>query len=126
MYLAAQGRRNNWQRVREGRISPAALDLASVEEDAAFVRTYQPNLVPGLLQIEEYARAIIETGLPSPTRDNDELVAFRMSRQGVLTRWKPPRSCFLIGESVLHQVVGSPEIMHAQLERLVNARDQID
>src|SRR5215211_1801219 len=61
MHLARPGRRKNWQRVREDRISPTALDLASLEQDSASIRAFAPNLIPGLLQIEEYARAVIET-----------------------------------------------------------------
>jgi transcriptional regulator with XRE-family HTH domain len=53
LHLAAQGQQKNWERAREGRISAAALDLASLEADSALIRTFQPNLVPGLLQTEE-------------------------------------------------------------------------
>jgi transcriptional regulator with XRE-family HTH domain len=118
MHLARQGRRKNWQRVREDRISPTGLDLASLEQDSASIRVFCPALIPGLLQIEEYARAVIETGLPGPTRDNEELLAFRLSRQPVLLQHNAPTFCAIVGESALRQLIGGPEVMRAQLRRL--------
>ncbi|MEV0400358.1 Scr1 family TA system antitoxin-like transcriptional regulator [Actinoallomurus sp. NPDC050550] len=44
-----------WGRAYEGRISSAALDLASLEEDSALIRNFEPNVIPGLLQSEAYA-----------------------------------------------------------------------
>lgn len=119
LHLAAQGRRKNWQRAYEDRISPAAADLASLEDDSAFIRSFQPCLVPGLMQIEDYARTVIETGLPSSTRNNAELVAFRMARQECLKRQQPPTYCAIIAEAVLHEVVGEPAVMRRQLKRLI-------
>lgn len=121
LHLAAQGRRKNWHRAREGRISAAALDLASLEEDSASIRTFQPNLLPGLLQKENYTRALIRAGLPNAARDADELVAFRMARQEVLARSDPPQYRVVIGEAALHNQVGEADVMHQQLQRLVEA-----
>ncbi|MBA9007567.1 helix-turn-helix domain-containing protein [Thermomonospora cellulosilytica] len=120
-HLARQGRRKNWTHQFRDRISPAALDLASLENDSASIRTFQPNLVPGLLQNEDYARSVIETGLPTSTRDNDELVAFRMARQAIWQRVDPPVYQVVISESVLHQLVGGRAVMRAQLVRLAEA-----
>lgn len=121
LHLAAQGQQKNWGRAYEGRISAAALDLASLEADSAQIRTFQPNLVPGLLQIEMYTRALIAAGLPSTTRDIAELVTFRMARQAVLARPDPPRYQAIIGESVLHHLVGDVSVMRAQLGRLIES-----
>ena len=121
LHLAAQGQQKNWERAREGRISAAALDLASLEADSALIRTFQPNLVPGLLQTEDYARTVIEAGLPSATRDNAELLTFRMNRQAVLMRPDPPKFHGIIGEAVLHQQVGDASAMRTQLQRLIDA-----
>jgi hypothetical protein len=62
LHLARQGRKKNWPRSLEGRISAAALDFASLESDSALIRTFHPNLVPGLLQIEDYIRAVVSVG----------------------------------------------------------------
>ena len=116
-----------WVREREGRISPAALDLASLEEDAAENRTFQPITVPGLLQVPEYTRKLISVG---PAKHNAKaLVDFRLSRQRVLSRPDPPRYVPIIAEAVLHaQVGGDPAILRAQIRRLTEAArlDHVD
>jgi transcriptional regulator with XRE-family HTH domain len=119
LHLAAHRPSRNWRRTYEGRISAAALDLATLEEDAASIRTFQPNVIPGLLQSEEYASALMKAGLPSPMRNNAELVRFRMERQRILSREDPPRYQAVIGEAALRQQVGGAAVMRAQLHRLV-------
>jgi Domain of unknown function (DUF5753) len=74
--------------------------------------------VPGLLQIEDYTRGLIAAGLPSATRDIEELVAFRMSRQAVVEQLNPPEYQAVIGEAALHEHVGTSSIMRDQLQRL--------
>lgn len=118
-----------WERAYEDRISAAALDLASLEEDAAEIRTFQSTIVPGLLQIPDYARKIIAVGGAKHPRDVKTLVDFRMSRQRVLSRPDPPHYVPIIAESVLHhQVGGDPTILRAQLRRLAEASrlDHVD
>ncbi|MDL4776559.1 helix-turn-helix domain-containing protein [Actinomadura xylanilytica] len=118
IHLAAQGRRKNWTRAFQGRISPAALDLASLEADSASIHTFQPNLVPGLLQTQDYTRAVMAAGLPGAVEDIDSLVDFRMARQAVLNQPDAPRYDAIISESVLGHQVGNPSIMHGQLMHL--------
>ncbi|WP_433473305.1 helix-turn-helix domain-containing protein [Spirillospora sp. CA-142024] len=111
-----------WVRTYEYRISAAALDLASLEEDAAEIRTFQSGVVPGLLQIPSYARKIIGVGSAKHPHDVKTLVDFRMSRQRVLSRPDPPRYIPIIAEAVLHnQVGGDPAILRAQVRRLTEA-----
>ncbi|WP_433150614.1 helix-turn-helix domain-containing protein [Actinomadura nitritigenes] len=111
-----------WVRSYEYRISAAALDLASLEEDAAEIRTFQFGIVPGLLQVPDYARKIIAIGTAKHPHDVKTLVDFRMSRQRVLCRPNPPRYIPIIAEAVLHnQVGGDPAIMRAQMRRLTEA-----
>jgi transcriptional regulator with XRE-family HTH domain len=121
LHLAQQGRQKDWMRSYEGRISAAGLDYASCEADSAVIRGFELYLVPGLLQTEAYARAVMDAGLPSETRDNAELVAFRMARQKILARPDPPRLVVVIGEAALRQSVGGRDVMRAQLERLIEA-----
>ncbi|HEX6469267.1 MAG TPA: helix-turn-helix transcriptional regulator [Streptosporangiaceae bacterium] len=121
LHLAARGRRKNWERAYEGRISAAALDLASLEADSAEIRTFQPSLIPGLLQTADYTGALIAAGLPGATENADELVTFRMARQNVLTRHDPPIFRAIIGEAALHHQVGSRTVMEAQFSRLLEA-----
>ncbi|MFI0370990.1 helix-turn-helix domain-containing protein [Actinomadura sp. 1N219] len=119
----------SWERAYEDRISAAALDLASLEEDAAEIRTFQSNVVPGLLQIPDYARKIITIGNAKRPHSIKTLVDFRLSRQRVLSRSKPPQYTPIIAEAVLrNQVGGDPAIMRAQVRRLAEAArlDHVD
>ncbi|GAA4378779.1 helix-turn-helix transcriptional regulator [Actinomadura verrucosospora] len=118
-----------WVREREGRISAAALDLASLEEDAAEIRTFQPCIVPGLLQIPDYTRELITAGPIKHPRNAKWLVDFRVSRQQVLNRPDPPRYVPIIAEAVLsNRVSSNPEIQRAQIRRLAEVArlDHVD
>ncbi|MFI9719731.1 Scr1 family TA system antitoxin-like transcriptional regulator [Streptomyces sp. NPDC052396] len=87
-----------------------------LEGVATLVRRYQPNLMPGLAQTEEYARAIMATGT---AKNQDELVATRMARQRILTREDPAQVWFILAEAALTQIFGGREVMRRQLERLL-------
>jgi transcriptional regulator with XRE-family HTH domain len=81
------------------------------EEDRADVlRTFELALVPGLLQTEEYARALLP--------DDQAAVARRMDRQKILTRDHPPMLHVVLDEAVLYRARGGATIMRAQLEHL--------
>ncbi|MGI8333976.1 helix-turn-helix domain-containing protein [Actinomadura scrupuli] len=122
LHLAHHTPGGNWGRSYEGRISAAALDLASLEGDAALIRTFQPSIVPGLLQLPAYARTLFETvGSASAVRNTRALVDFRLARQRVLARPDPPRYQPIIGEAALSNQVGDPPLMRAQLRKLAEA-----
>ncbi|SFN44176.1 helix-turn-helix domain-containing protein [Actinomadura madurae] len=111
-----------WARAYEYRISAAALDLASLEEDSAQIRSFEPSIVPGLLQTPEYARKIIAIGNAKQQHEIKTLVDFRMSRQRVLGQPSPPRLVAIIAEAVLHNQVGrDPTILQKQVGRLAEA-----
>lgn len=86
-----------------------------LEEKATAVRMFHPQLAPGLVQTEEYARAVLRMGRPA---NLDDLVTARIERQRILAREKPTRLWLVLNEAVLRKVVGSEEIMHGQLARL--------
>lgn len=88
------------------------------EQNAATLRIWQLGILSGLLQTEDYARAILSVN-PGVTEDqvNDRLAA-RLERQAILTRDDPPTVWFLVDEAALRRRVGSPEIMAAQLSHL--------
>ncbi|TQM00538.1 helix-turn-helix protein [Actinoallomurus bryophytorum] len=88
---------------------------AFAEAQAATLLLFTYDVVPGLLQIEEYARAVLR---------NDDQVKVRMSRQQVLAKEDPPIFVALIDESVLHRNVGGPQVMCDQLNRLVEMAGQ--
>lgn len=96
-------------------------DFALLETEAVSRFSYDPLLVPGLLQTEEYARTLLEAHSP-PLDDHtvDERLAARMKRQVLLSRKQPSLVfVFIIEESVLHRAVGGHQTMRAQLERLL-------
>ncbi|MFD3438019.1 helix-turn-helix transcriptional regulator [Streptomyces sp. NPDC058685] len=89
---------------------------AEMEAKAAYISTYQAQLVYGLLQTEEYARAVLATGMPD---DLDGLVAARVERQRILERERPPLAWAILDEAVLHRPIGGREVMRRQLGRLL-------
>ncbi|MEU1467999.1 helix-turn-helix transcriptional regulator [Streptomyces sp. NPDC005761] len=89
---------------------------AEMEARATYISTYQAQLVYGLLQTEEYARAVLATGMPD---DLEALLAARMERQRILVHERPPLAWAVLDEAVLHRPIGGPEVMRAQLMRLL-------
>jgi transcriptional regulator with XRE-family HTH domain len=90
------------------------------EDRAASLRDWSPSIVTGLLQTEDYARALIST-LPDITQETvSARVTGRLERQKrVMSRDSPPSARFIIDELSLYREVGSPEVMAAQLRRLL-------
>jgi hypothetical protein len=93
-----------------------------LEEAADLIRAYEPQFVPGLLQTEDYARALTVVGFPDATPDETERrVALRLTRQQLLTRPEPPRLWVVLDETVLRRRVGGRDVMRGQLSRLIEA-----
>ncbi|MGK5675817.1 helix-turn-helix domain-containing protein [Micromonospora sp. URMC 106] len=97
---------------------------AELEQDAVSIRTYQPLLVPGLLQTERYARAVLGTGGLLPAAAVDELVAGRLARQAILAREAPPQLVAVMDEVVLRRPVGDRAVMAGQLAHLLAVAEQ--
>ncbi|MGC5563513.1 helix-turn-helix domain-containing protein [Streptomyces sp. FR-108] len=92
----------------------------SLEQAALQIRAYEAQFVPGLLQTEEYARALLGAGNPHASGEaTDRRVALRMRRQELLTKDSPPRVWIVMDETVLRWPVGGPEVMRAQIDRLI-------
>ncbi len=90
-----------------------------IEETAHTLRNWEPLLIPGLLQTEDYARAIISQRPDRTAEQIDEMVAARSARQEILTRQKPPLLCVMLDEGILHRPVGTRRIMREQLLALI-------
>ncbi|MDN3359297.1 helix-turn-helix transcriptional regulator [Actinomadura sp. DC4] len=88
----------------------------SAEANANMLLNFELSFIPGLLQTEDYARAIIQDNHSST--DIDERVKRRMSRQTILNDESPPTCIFVIDEYALRRPFGTPQIMAAQLARL--------
>ncbi|WP_059008622.1 helix-turn-helix domain-containing protein [Streptomyces specialis] len=110
-----------WHRYRD--VLPDWFSLhVSLEGEASLIRAYEPHCVPGLLQTEEYARALLRTGFPNASQEEiGRRVALRMERQELLSRSRAPLLWAVIEEGVLRRRVGSPDLMRAQIDRLVEA-----
>jgi transcriptional regulator with XRE-family HTH domain len=109
-----------WQRFHD--ILPGWFSMyVSLEGAAALIRQYEPHFVPGLMQTEEYARGVLKSGAVGQTRPEDieRHVALRMQRQKLLTRDDAPRVWAVMDETALRRPVGGPQVMRAQIERLL-------
>ncbi|MEV7087442.1 helix-turn-helix transcriptional regulator [Streptomyces sp. NPDC093085] len=99
--------------------------LLSIEDSLVEVRSFQPQLVNGLLQTAEYARAVmlaVAPGASSP-EELESRVAARMIRQHVLQRKPAPNVHFIYDQAVLDHVIGDSEVMRGQLRKLLDAAD---
>jgi hypothetical protein len=95
------------------------LDL---ETAATLIRTYEVQFVPGLLQTDRYARAVIMLGHgEAEDEEIDRRVGLRIARQQVLTRPNPPQLWAVLDEAVLRRPIGGPAVMREQLKALQEA-----
>jgi len=123
MGLAKETKARGWWHAY-GDVIPEGFDLyIGLEEAVSSLSWYESELVPGLLQTEDYARTVIKADKPGV--DDDEIerrVHVRMARQALLTRaTAPPTADVILNEAVLRRPVGGPQIMAAQLERLADS-----
>ncbi|HEX4816446.1 MAG TPA: helix-turn-helix transcriptional regulator [Nonomuraea sp.] len=108
-----------WQEFRE--VIPDWFEpYLGLEHDAALIRTYELQFVPGLLQTADYARAVIEQGNDGEPADRVERrVRLRLRRQEILAPPTPRKFWAVVDEGALRRRVGSAEIMRAQLDHLI-------
>jgi len=110
-----------WQRYHD--VLPDWFSMhVSLEGAARMIRSYEPHFVPGLLQTEEYARAVLEAGTVGQTGAEaiDRHVALRMKRQTLLTRENPPHLWVIMDETALLRPVSiRGEVMRDQMDRLL-------
>jgi transcriptional regulator with XRE-family HTH domain len=123
--LAREARRKGWWHTY-GRVLPTWFEAyVGLESEAVRLRDFQPLVMPGLLQTEEYARAVLRAAPNAgSTEDIDRQVALRMERQGVLAQASPPDLWVVLSESVIRAQVGGPSVMRTQLRRLIDAAER--
>lgn len=113
------GKERGWWESYRGTLPAGLLDIAELEWHASRVRTAQIMHIPGLLQTEEYARAVFAAVLPALSRLEVELrVAHRMARQKVFDRPHPLPYVAYVHEAALRMPFGSREVSRTQLEQL--------
>jgi transcriptional regulator with XRE-family HTH domain len=118
--LARAGRERSWQSAYRDVVPPRLLQLIEYEAAASITRNFQPLLVPGLLQTEEYARASLKQfAAPTTAQRIDAQVEVRMRRQELVDRDDPPLLFFILDEAVTRRMVESAAVMRRQVRRLI-------
>jgi hypothetical protein len=100
-------------------------NYVGLEVAAKLIRTYEMLFVPGLLQTEAYARAVVQLGKSYlPPEEIEQRVALRVTRQQILTRPNPVRLWGVIDEAVLRRPIGGSAAMCEQIEHLLAVSQQ--
>jgi transcriptional regulator with XRE-family HTH domain len=122
--LVREGEERNWHEIH-GKLPPNWKELMRFESEAISIQNYEPLLVPGLAQVSDYSRTIIQGASPQLAESEIEtLVATRMTRQIIFSRRPAPRIHLIVDETVLTRPVGKPETMRAQLRHLLGLAER--
>jgi transcriptional regulator with XRE-family HTH domain len=117
--LARAGRERPWQSVYRDVVSPRFLQFIEFEAAASISRNFEPLVVPGLLQTEEYSRAISrQFAGDAPDKRIDAQVEVRMRRQELLDWEDSPLLFFILDEAATRRLIGGKDVMRRQLRRL--------
>ena len=115
MALAREGKQRGWWQDYD---LPYAT-YVGLETEAVSIDAYQSGGVPGLLQTEEYARAMLRAEVPPfSSQKLEQLLDARLTRQAILVPGDAPRYHAILDEAALHRQVGGPAVMSAQLQRI--------
>ncbi|MEU7044113.1 Scr1 family TA system antitoxin-like transcriptional regulator [Streptomyces varsoviensis] len=114
-----------WDEYRDSAVA-SALDLAELEHHAAALRSVQITHMPGLLQHEDYVRAVFAEAVPPMAPEAFErMLSFRIRRSGVLDRSPVPPVCtFVIHEMALRILFGGRAVLKAQLHHLLEQSER--
>jgi transcriptional regulator with XRE-family HTH domain len=126
--LVRESDKRNWIQIG-GKLPTTWKQLIDFENTATTLYNYEPLVIPGLLQTDDYARAVISAGNHELSEQEvDNLVRARMSRRELLSRASGPTLSVIIDEMVLHRPVGGSTVMHGQLQHLLTMlrRTKID
>lgn len=122
--LAKDAKQQGWWNSFADSIPESMNLLLTLEDEAVHENHFACVYVPGLLQTRAYSTALQKANeVPLETTEIEQLVDIRMQRQEILTRPKPPRLWAILDESVIRRVVGSPQTMREQLDRLLEANE---
>jgi transcriptional regulator with XRE-family HTH domain len=123
--LVREANKNGWWHSFNDVLPGWFQTYVGLEEAAALIRTYELQFIPGLLQSEDYARAVF--GLARPSISEDEIerrVGLRMRRQKLLSGGGSPRLWAVIDEAALRRPVGGPKVMRGQVQHLIEISEQ--
>jgi transcriptional regulator with XRE-family HTH domain len=115
--------RSWWSNYRD--VSPRLIQLLEYESASFIIRNFQPMLIPGLLQTEEYAAAMIRNLSPQSTAGEVSTgVELRMKRQQLLQQPEMPLMFFIVDEAAVRRLVGGQEAMRRQIQRLITESEK--
>ena len=122
--LLRDARQRGWLHAYQSELPEHYTTYIGFEGEAHSVWDYESLFVPGLLQTEDYARAVIRGGLPNASRDEVERrVEVRMERQALLHNENPLNLWSIVDEAALRRQVGGPEVMQAQFQYLIEVSE---
>jgi transcriptional regulator with XRE-family HTH domain len=121
--LQRQGKQRGWWS-KYGNLPSNYSMYVGLEGAATEVKNFELAVVPGLLQIESYARAVVAAAWPHDQAEVERRVELRMARQACLTEDPPLKFWAVVDEGVLHRRTGGDEVMHAQLRHLIETSRQ--
>ena len=121
--IASRGGQRGWWHPYADVLPGAYLDYVIMESVAAEIMTYEAQVIPDLLQTDDYARAIaaVEPGYATDQHLQDVVAAKAMRRQAVLAQGR--RLSVILGEGALRQAVGGADVMAGQISHLVRLID---
>lgn len=119
--LARASRQPSWWNKYRETISPQYFQLIGYVEAAAVIRTYEPLLIPGLLQTAEYADTILRKHADADTPVDliQKRIEIRLLRQQLFERAAAPTMIFVFDEAVIQRLTGERDIVRGQLDRLI-------
>jgi transcriptional regulator with XRE-family HTH domain len=117
--LLREASQRGWMQPHRSDLPEIYSDYISFESEARSVSNYESLFIPGLLQTEDYTRAVIRGILPHASAAQvDSRVTARMERQALLTADNPPQLWAIMDEAAARRIVGGPAVMREQLARL--------
>lgn len=118
MLLAREGKQRGWWQDYDLPYAP----FVGLEAEAMSISAYQSGAVPGLLQTEGYARAMLEAQVPPfSVQELEQRVQGRLTRQALLVRADGPSYHAILDEAALRRCVGGPQVMRGQLQRIAES-----
>lgn len=118
MELRDRAKQRGWWTRYSALFNTDVFRFFGLEHGAQSIRTYESLLIPGLLQSEDYARALMAADVTVRQVEIDQRVQFRIRRQQLLTGEDPVTFCAVISEAALRQRIGGRDVLHAQLVHL--------
>ncbi|MEU4832279.1 helix-turn-helix transcriptional regulator [Streptosporangium sp. NPDC023615] len=121
--LARDARKRGWWHAYDD-LSSEYSAYIGLEAEAASMRSFASAAVPGLLQTEDYIRAVVRAGLVlAPPGEVEHRIEVRMARQALLSQAEPLCLWAVLDEAVIRRIIGGPVVMRSQLKRLLEVID---